>query len=129
MVFRGLADHVPRAVQAQLVVGLAGALIWGAFGTGRLAAAASFGGVTGVILGIYTSVRVAVLQGRVGSPGQGLWALIQMEIIRLVLAIAALYLAFWLFPDAFVATLSTFIATLVVFPFLVQIDNGDAREH
>jgi F0F1-type ATP synthase assembly protein I len=128
MMFRVLAELVPRAVRIQLVIGFGGAILWGAFGTGRLAVAALFGGFIGVVLGIHASARFAALQRQQGSPGQSLWSLVQMEIVRIVIAIALLYLALWLLPDAYLATLSTFAATLLVYPFVSGAESGVASE-
>lgn len=127
------AANYPRALLIQTVLGLFGVGLWATLGSGRQALAALVGVFIGGVLGTYTWARAARAKAPPTSPGSGLWSVVQMEIVRITLAVLLLYAAIRALPDAFAAVLSTFALCVVTFPIVAgtgtRTKEETVREH
>jgi len=106
-----VALSVPaRIIYWQLLVALAGALLWWALGGGRAALAAFCGGGIGALLTLYAASRAFRRTG--GEPRAMLGALFRAEALKFVLAVGLFSVAAILFAGEILAVMTTFVVSL-----------------
>lgn len=102
-----------RVVLAQLGVGVVGAVVWWSFGGSRDALGALAGGAIGALLSLYVAVKLHLAGST--EPVVALRAFFRAMAMKFVLAVVLFGAASVWLADAYLAVVSTFAISLVVY--------------
>lgn len=121
---------MPKSVPArivfwQVVVAIAGALLFGLLAGSREAGAAFAGGAIGAVLSLYFAIKVFGVRRGDEHPQSVVQRFFRAEALKLLMAAGLFSLAAFYFAEAWLPLLSTFVASQLVYGFALLWNAGD----
>ena len=112
-----------RIVFWQVLIGIAGAVVFGIWLGPRDAVAALAGGGIGAVLSLYFAARVFSRRG--AEPRVMLWTIYRAEALKMIMAAGLFTVAAIYFAEHWLPLLMTFMATQSVYGFALLWKTGD----